>query len=179
MKKLLLTSLILMFVTVSVSAQSEYGMRGGFYKSMRDTNIGFGNDGLKDGGNYNEGFYIGAFARFRLTEKFSIQPEITYTSIHNDFDQLHIPLLVGYRIGKKFTIFTGPNIMFLLTDNQNFKKLNFGINVGISYSISKRLDIDARYNWSLTEALETDFGGTVIPTIKFNGFQVGLTYRFD
>ena len=176
MKKLLLTSFVFIIATASLSAQTEYGTRAGFYKSLRETNVTFFNDGLRSDTNYNEGFYIGAFVGLKLSERFYVQPEITYVSIKNDFDQLHIPVLGRYRIGKKFNVFLGPDFGFLLTDNENFKKLNFGVTFGVSYQLMKRLSIDARYNWALTEALKTDFPGT---SAKFNSFQIGLTYRLD
>lgn len=178
MKKLLLTSLVLIIATVSLSAQTEYGTRAGFYKNHRQTNGSFPNDGLSEG-NLNEGFYIGAFVGLKISERFYVQPEITYAFINNDFNQLHIPVLGRYRIGKKFNVFLGPNFGFLLTDNENFKKLNFGVTFGVSYQLMKKLNIDFRYSWIFTESFKTDFGGTTVPSAKFIGFQIGLTYRLD
>ncbi len=182
MKKLLLTSFVLIVATVSVSAQTEFGVRSGFYKNMRETNLFFGNDGLADGGNYNEGFYVGAFVGFKLSEKFSIQPEITYASVRNDFDQIHIPVLGRYRIGKKFSMFLGPDVGFLLIDNKSFKKINFGITFGASYEIIDKLSIEARCYYALTESLKSGLQAIYAPTdvsTKFNNYQIGLSYRFD
>ena len=179
MKKLVLISFVFTITTVSLSAQTDYGIRAGFFNSKRNTNIRFGNDGLRDGRNYNEGVYLGGFIGFKLSEKFSLQPEINYAYVKNDFDQLHIPVLGRYRIGKKFTVFLGPNFGFLLTDNENFNKINFGATIGVSYEITKKLLIEARHYAVFTESLKDRSLGSFNPTTKFNNFQVGLVYRLD
>ena len=179
MKKLLLTSLILVLAISSLSAQTEFGVKSGYFKSFRETNTTFEGDGLKNNKNYNDGFYIGAFVEFSISERFYIQPEVTYVNIKNDFDQLQIPVLAKYRIGKKFKVLAGPNLGFLLNTNENFHSYYLGVSLGVSYDITNRLSIEARYNLALSNSLKDDFSSSSDLLDEFNGFQFGLVYRFD
>ena len=176
MKKLLLTSFVLITFIANSNAQEEYGIKAGFFNSERATNISFQNSGLKTDTNFNEGIYFGAFAEFKLSEKFGLRPEITYASVKNDFDQLRVPLLGTYKIGKKFKVFLGPEIGYLLTDNENFNNIHFGATIGVAYEIIKNLSIEARYYYAFTESLKNNY--SYDSSAKFNSFQLGLVYRF-
>ena len=92
-------------MTISLSAQNEYGVSAGFYNSERNTIVLFDTDGQGNKENFNRGFYLGAFAGLKLSERFYIQPEIIFASIQNDFSQLNIPILGRYRIGNNFKVF--------------------------------------------------------------------------
>ena len=178
MKKVVLTSLFIIVSIVSLSAQTEYGLKSGFFKSVRETNLSFENDGLENVGNYNDGIYLGAFAEFNLFKKFGLRPEINYAFLKNDFDQLRIPVLGTYQVSKKFKVFLGPELGYLITNNENFKKPNIGITIGASYELIKNLSIEARYYHALTESLKDNFEGSFNSTAKFNSFQLGLVYNF-
>ena len=179
MKTLLLTSLILVLAISSLSAQTEFGVKSGYFKSIRETNTTFEGDGLKTNKNYNDGFYIGAFVEFSISERFYIQPEVSYMNIKNDFDQLQIPILAKYRIGKKFKVLAGPNLGVLLNANENFHSYSLGVSLGLSYDITDRLSVEAKYNLALSNSLKGDFSSSSNSFAKFNGLQFGLVYRFD
>ncbi|WP_299781696.1 porin family protein [uncultured Formosa sp.] len=179
MKKLLLTSLILVLAISGLSAQTEFGVKSGYFKSLRETNTTFEGDGLKNNKNNNDGFYIGGFVEFPISERFNIQPEVTYVNIKNDFDQLQIPVLAKYEVGKKFNVLAGPNFGFLLDTNENFNSFYFGLSLGVSYDITDRLSVDARYNFALSNSLKDNFNSSSDLYAEFNGFQLGLAYRFD
>ena len=177
MKKLVLTSFILIVTVTSLSAQSDYGIRAGFVNLGRNSNVFFENDGRGNHNNFNQGVYFGVYLEHSLTERFSIRPEVNFKYISNDFNQLHVPILANYRIGNKFNVFLGPDVNFLLTDNKNFRKANLGVKFGASYQLLEKLAIETTGFSSFTESLKDDFIGTTNMTTKFNSFQIGLVYK--
>lgn len=170
MKKQLITSVILLFAVASMSAQAEFGIKSGWYESLKeideDSNV-----------RSNEGFYIGTFLEHSFSERFSIQPEVNYMVISNDFDQLHIPVVLKYRIGKKFKLFAGPDMGVLLTDNEDYETFTISAAFGVSYDFTDKLSIELRTNQYSTDVLKPE-ANTGIEVAKYNGLQLGLTYKF-
>ena len=133
----------------------------------------------------NSGFYIGSFIEFIQTEKFSIQPEINYSSTPNEVDDnigyLHIPFLAKYKIADGISIYAGPELQFLLsisnTDikEKKYKKFILGVDVGADIEISENILLEGRYNLGLSKFI--DFG--LHNHRKFHFFQIGIAYKFE
>ncbi|MFH4968998.1 porin family protein [Gaetbulibacter sp. M240] len=122
------------------------------------------------------GFYVGAFARFSVSESFNLRPEFNFISI-NDMDQIQVPVLAEIGISDKFNLVAGPSFGFLLdTDsNEGEKSFNFGLDFGLSYDIISQLSIEARYSLGLSNLVEdNDFD----VELKLHGLFVGLGYVF-
>ncbi|MDA8595623.1 porin family protein [Flavobacteriaceae bacterium] len=176
MKKLLLTGVLLVIAVSNLSAQTEFGVKSGYFRSSLvdpSTNNAISHDGI----------YIGASLGYSLSETFSIQTEVNYLrrlghraeyGFYEELDQLQVPVLANLRIGKKFRVFVGPNMLFLLTDYQEFDTFSFGIKYGVSYDISEKLSIEASFNNGFQNVLESQYNEQG----RFRGFQLGLTYKF-
>lgn len=122
------------------------------------------------------GFYIGiALSDITLFNKFELQPEIRFVGI-KDFNQIQIPVFLKYRITDKFNVYAGPNFAFLLDPAEYIESFNFALDLGVSYSISRKISVDARYDWGQTNLLKD--GGNSNNYIKINNIQFGLAYHF-
>ncbi|MCM4152435.1 PorT family protein [Arenibacter sp. N53] len=132
---------------------------------------------------------FGVVAEMPFSEKLSFQPEIMYSiqgySIGEDvvaLNYMNLPLMGKYYITKGFSVEAGPQIGFLLSAKyedvnvkDNFKTLDFGVNLGLGYKLDNGLNFGARYDLGLSNI--NDLNGT---SDKFrNGvFQVSVGYFF-
>lgn len=185
MKKLLvITAISLLGMSNLLSAQNvDFGLKTGL-------NISNFTGGDADRNNLI-GFHIGGFAEIELSDKFSLQPEVLYSSQGSEakntvkikVDYLAIPLMAKYYISEKFSLEAGPQMSFLLNDKFEFNNdaipdaetdassFDFGLNVGVGYNISAHLLAQVRYNYGITTVAEN-------PDIKNSVFQFALGYKF-
>lgn len=185
MKKLLLLSTIAIFgMTNSIDAQNvEIGLKTGL-------NISNFTGGDADRNSVFD-FHIGGLAEFKLSEKFSLQPELLYTRQGSEaenlvkikLDYLAIPLMAKYYISEKFSIEAGPQVSFLINDKAEFNdgsipdtdtdasSFDFGLNIGFGYNINTNLFAQVRYNYGVTTITEN-------PDIKNSVFQFSMGYKF-
>ena len=185
MKKFLLVSAILILgMSNSIIAQNvDFGVKTGL-------NISNFTGGDVDK-NSLFGFHVGGFAEFKLNEKFSLQPELLYstqgTEVENlvkiKVDYLTIPLMVKYYLSENFSIEAGPQASFLVNDKAEFddssipdadidaSSFDFGLNVGVGYNFTSHLFAQVRYNYGITTVGEN-------PDVKNSVFQISLGYKF-
>jgi len=185
MKKILLVSTIVIFgLSNSMIAQNvDFGLKTG----LNISNFTGGDVGK----NSLFGFHVGGFAEFKLNEKFSLQPELLYstqgTEVENlvkiKVDYLAIPLLVKYYLSEKFSIEAGPQASFLVNDKAEFddssipdadidaSSFDFGLNAGLGYNFNSNLFAQVRYNYGITTVGEN-------PDVKNSVFQMSLGYKF-
>ena len=166
MKKGLLLAMIIILGLINVNAQEvEYGIKGGL-------NFATLNGDKMDDIEPVTAFNLGVYAEIRLSDKFSIQPELIYSgqgySIGKGDDNLtalgylNIPLMAKYYLTKGVTIEAGPQVGFLLfADNDgdvkdDFNNVDFGINVGLGYKLENGLNFGLRYNAGLSNVFDTD-----------------------
>ena len=108
------------------------------------------------------GFHIGGFAEFKLTDKFSIQPELlystqgaktefsyvddmgyTYEDENLKFDYLVLPIMAKYYVIQNLSVEAGPQIGFLLSaKNEYDARSSF---FGEDLSESGEIDIKDNY----------------------------------
>ncbi len=120
------------------------------------------------------GFYLGlALSDITLFGNFGLQPEVRFVGV-KDFNQIQVPILLSYDITEKFHAFAGPNFAFLLDTGDGVNAFNFALDFGLSYDVSKKIAIDARYDWGQTNLLD---GGDSNNYIKIDNIQFGLTYK--
>ncbi len=172
MKKVVLTSLIVLFVTVNLTAQVEFVVNAGVFQSPRISESVSSRNGDE---RIDSGFFIGMFTEKKLSEKFSLQSGLSYFYNVSYEDQIEIPLELKYKLTKRFDIFFGPNVSFLIDKKELDKSFNFGVALGVSYKISDKFLINARYNYGLTK-----FHNRVASdSFGLNRFQIGLSYKFN
>lgn len=120
------------------------------------------------------GFYLGlALADINLSDKLELLPEARFVAV-KDFNQIQIPVLASYSISEKFKAQVGPSLGFLLDTGDGVKSTNLAIDLGLSYSVSEAISIDARYDWGQTNLLE---GGDSDNYLKINNIQIGIAYQ--
>ena len=152
------------------------------------------------------GFSAGAFSQIEIGKRFLARPEVSYllkgaryeipgtSDSKQAFHNLSIPLLMGYRIGQKISVFLGPQVDFLVKaklktsngtiDNKSiYKTTEFSGVIATSYQLNNKLGIDFRYTQGLSPILEIevqDGFGNITEVIKRKTyvFQLGLTYLF-
>jgi opacity protein-like surface antigen len=131
------------------------------------SNIKFG---IKGGVNYSKfkgadtknkiGFVVGFYAKKNVSDKFSLQSELLYSTlgaklkIDNSKIKLNfisIPFVLRFHPMDKFSIEGGTKLGYLLSGKgngfkkKNFKKIDYGLVVGLGYQISDNMGIGIRY----------------------------------
>ncbi|WP_369992855.1 outer membrane beta-barrel protein [Winogradskyella sp.] len=188
MKKIALSVIIAFVSVIAMNAQEEtntsqnqkFGLRAGYSSFIAKVKV----DGASASGDAS-GFYIGTFAEFELSDKFNLQPEITFANYSEDGESssvLLVPVLVEFKANNELGLYAGPQFDYLLNeeDSEGLKRLGVGLSIGASYDISEDVFIDTRYTFGLTDRLDGDveeFEGFNVKA-KINYFQVGLGYRF-
>lgn len=162
MKKTFLIALIFTTGLFSVNAQStSFGIKGGVNFASLKTEFITLND---------KNIYLGLFAEFPVSEKFSIQPEASMFSIFGNY--VNVPVKAKYNLNYKFSFLAGPSLGISLDSGSEFREgLTFGIESGIEYNISNKFLIEAKYNYGLTDIY-------VNSSSKQSGLFLGIGYRF-
>ena len=167
MKNIVLTSVIFIF-TLSLNAQN-FGIRAGADFATAKAKF----DGINISDNQT-GFYIGAFTKLGVSEKFKIRPEANYINV-KDADQIQIPVLAEIGLADKFNALGGPSFGFLLDTEEGEKSFNFGLDFGLSYNITEQFLAEARYSLGLSNLVEdNDFDAK----LKLHGIFVGIGFIF-
>ncbi|MRI62619.1 PorT family protein [Ornithobacterium rhinotracheale] len=205
MKKLVLTAAIAFLGIVGLNAQSmeslQIGARAGYnYSTLRgdkakDLNL----KGLS-------GYHVGMFVEVPVSERFSIQPEVQYSTqgakmeilkqeVKLKTQYINVPVLAKVYVADGFNIQAGPQFGFktgakLETDKlkDDVKDLvsgfDFGLVFGAGYKTPVGLTIDARYDLGLTNVFDKDSKSPSTANIsggsdfKNGVFSVGLGYQF-
>jgi len=131
------------------------------------------------------GMTVGMFAEFKMSEKFSIQPELLYSrqgaKIGSDklkLSYINLPVLAKFYPISKISIEAGPQFGYLISKSggtlskSNYKKIDLSAVVGLNYQISNKIGIGARYNLGLKDITKTS------GKHKNSVFQFLLSYKF-
>lgn len=170
MKKIILTVSVALLTIVGVSAQASFGIKSGVnFASILNENI----NGVKGRTSFN----VGIVGEVKTSYSTSVQAELMYSeqgfkyiggfigniSAPKDtykLDYLNIPIVFKYYYKKGFSFETGPQLGILLsakTDDgginvrRAFTDLSFDWLVGLGYKFENGFNINARYNFGLTD----------------------------
>ena len=197
MKKIILTFCIALFALGSANAQGvDFGVTGGLLNTNADINISALGFNIANLDAINKtGFYIGVLVDIEATEKFHIQPELTYGSA-GDLSFIYLPIMAKFYVAEGFHIQAGPQLNFSsnLDEIKNaiegveeiigtggnvddvLKSTAVDLGFGAGYDINENIMVQARYAIALTDRYDGPLGGSV--DIKNATLQVGLTYFF-
>lgn len=168
MKKLLLISVIASLTLVSC-ASVRFGARAG-------ANLSTINGDDADSFKNKTSFHIGAVAEMEVTDAFSVQPELLYSSQGADYsesmysgsynlDYINLPIMAKYKVAEGFSLEAGPQVGLLLSAKDKFEgdgssgeedikdfisDTDFGVNLGVGYELENGLNFGARYNLGLS-----------------------------
>ncbi len=186
--------LVVLFTFSSVYSQGIiFGVKAGVNLATLNSSI----SGINDHVSMRTAFHVGGVADVSITDQFSIQPELIYSSVGaksdidgGDFDiitdYLSIPFLAKYNVANGFSLLAGPQAGFLLNakikaedEEEDFKdemeSIDFGLGFGLAYKLDAGLSFDARYVLGLSNA----WADTGDDTIKNNVIQFSIGYMFQ
>jgi len=170
MKKIFLAVTTLFTIVISNAQEIKYGAKAGLNLSTLTGDVGSYDVKSK------AGFHVGGFVEFKITDKFSVQPELLYSTQGAKFEYfssdefsstsdkrdvklgyLNVPIMAKYFVLPGFTIEAGPQIGFLLSAKNEFDYQSY---------------ITEQYNSSGEDDIKDDS-----KAVDF-GFNVGLGYEF-
>ena len=193
MKKLF-TILSVIMLTFSVSAQ-EFGVQAG----MNMANLS-GEDMETD---MKMGIFGGVTAAFSLTDVMTLETGALYSTkgtqnedsgikISMAFSYIEIPLNIAYSVSDQISLMAGPYIGLLMSANikssgeflgqtideevdikDDIANMDFGINIGASFSINESISVGAGYQLGLADiGSEDDLDATN------TNIHIGMSYSF-
>ena len=205
MKKIILTAVAVFAFGFTYAQKAEFGIKGG----LNIANQNFSGDGAPSPSSLI-GFHVGGFVEIKIADKFSIQPELLYSTQGSKFDMIvdidgtdyntentiklayiNIPVMFKYYATEKFSLEAGPQIGFLVDSKLEvnvlgqsvtqdgkdlFESVDFGLNLGAGYDITKNISVGVRYNLGLANVAKTEDGSN--DTIKNSVFSLSVGYKF-
>ncbi|MEH6535231.1 MAG: porin family protein [Psychroserpens sp.] len=186
MKNVLFVLFMIYFWNTTEAQEINFGIKGGVNFATLT-----GDAGDLDS---RTAFHIGVITEIKISEKFSFQPELLYSSQgakDSKFDEelktnyLYLPLMLKYYIADGVSIQAGPQIGLLLSANSEFdgeeedikeflNDLDFGLNFGIGYAMNNGLNFELRYNIGISNVDDEsdDF------EVRNGVFQLSVGYFF-
>lgn len=128
----------------------KFGVKGGL-NSFTVTN--------QTGAKSKIAFQLGGFAEFKVSDKFSVQPELMFTSQGAKGDlatlnlsYINIPVIAKYYVTEELSLQAGPQIGFLMSAKSDdtdvkdqLKSMDYGLNLGAGYNLNENMSLDLRY----------------------------------
>jgi hypothetical protein len=198
--KRLITSLILIFLALNVSAQFlNFGIKGGVNYNvngdLRATDFNLVEDFKSS---EEAGYHLGVLAEIKLPLFLYIRPELIFTHTESSYksdgeraklkmDKLEAPVLVGFRVLRIGRFFFGPSFQYIIntdlsaTDNlRSIKEISsddFTVSgmVGIGLNLG-RFGADIRWETGFTDS-EANFIGDAIGNDNPVGLNVDTSHQ--
>jgi opacity protein-like surface antigen len=189
MKKITLSIVAVLAFGFANAQEVKFGVKGGINLSTLT--------GDNDEASSKVGFQVGGFAEIKLTDKFSVQPEVLYSlqGAKSEFSEfglnskstlnlsyLNIPVMAKYYVAEKFSLEAGPQIGFLLSAKDDTKVTMGGesssekINVKDDYkSIDFGVNFGAGYDFTenLSAGLRYNLGlSNIAETVEGESYKV-------
>lgn len=202
MRNLLLVTMIGLFSATTIYAQSDdsttqFGVKGG----VNLATITGDDVGDLDS---RTSFHLGLFMEIPLSERFSFQPEVLYSSQGfsiNDqadykLDYVQVPLMAKVYIVKGLYAEAGPQFGFKVKEEVDYESgsvdgeiefdpddsviKNFDTNLalGAGYKFDNGLSLSARYNLGLTSMIKDDAPIIADKDVKNAVWQFGVGFSF-
>ncbi|UUF14635.1 MULTISPECIES: porin family protein [Flavobacterium] len=186
MKKILLAAVLFVATTATIQAQFvQIGVKAGVNFANQTGGSDF--EGISVDKEGITSYHAGLVAELKLLEKFSIQPELLYTTqgatyknafseFKNEMGYIAIPVMAKIYMTKSLSLELGPQASFLVSNKKEFdaadpNTFDFSLNAGLGLKVVGGLFVQARYGIGLTEvSKEADFKNSV--------FQLSAGYMF-
>ena len=186
MKKIILSSIaILAFGFANAQDGMSFGAKGG---------INMANIAGAEGASTLLAFHLGAFAEFKVSDKFAVQPELLYSmqgakyeffgsSVTYNLNYILVPVMAKYYVTDAISINAGPQLGILMSASidgadakEGLNTTDFGLNFGGGYNIGDNMMLDLRYNLGLSELAKDKAEGE--STTKNAVIQLSFGYKF-
>lgn len=158
-----------------IEFKSVFGIKGGFNKSIIN---GHEPDGTKTGLIGYE-FYGALFSETQLGRHFSIENELLF-SYTDDYHFIEVPVQLKYTFYKKFHVFAGPKLDFIVDNDQSgmyiFNTFGVSSEVGGQIFLTRKLFFEARYSKGFTRQVN-DLALDIYEG-KRNTLRFGLGIKF-
>jgi opacity protein-like surface antigen len=168
MKKTLLISALFLAMSATTQAQLvKFGIKAGLNYANQTGSAMTINSTNYDKKDALTSYHAGLVAEVKLTDGFSIQPELLYstqgatyknavTEIKNELGYLSIPVMAKINLNKVISLELGPQASFLLSEKDEFdihnqNTFDFAAAGGLGFKITKSIFVQARYVLGLTE----------------------------
>lgn len=166
MKKIFLAAVLFIATSATIQAQLlRIGVKAGvnFASQTGDAfpEQNFDKEGITS-------FHAGLVAEIKLLERFSVQPELLYSTqgatyknaideYKNELGYISIPVMAKFYLTDSFSLEVGPQASFLVSEKNDFdvkdaETFEFGLNAGLGFKITKNFFVQGRYGLGLTEA---------------------------
>lgn len=181
MKKLIvITALLGIIATTNAQDRIAIGLKAGFNSTK--LNLSDVPSEVEVKNEAKSGFLVGAYGKLRLTESFSIQPELYYAkktselsvidgtdaeSIDGTFHTWDVPILANLQILDLSVVkvygIAGPVASFIaktktdIPEWDDFKSTNWTFQAGAGVEVW-RLTADVRYEWGMSDISKLDIG---------------------
>lgn len=201
-KTLLMISLTIITITAVKSQEKiQFGVKGGINFTNITSNILYNKE-------YKTGFHVGALVEIPFGNKFSLQPEILYSTQGVDgevpliydlypggpvpqpllgeykLDYIQIPVLAKIYLIKNFSLEIGPSFNFLVNDEENYGSISRS-NFGSKFEFSGILGISYKLKSRLFGSIRYVNGftsalnrGSYNEDAKNFNFQFGIGFMF-
>ncbi len=205
MKRFLLPLVLLLVLALPASAQSGFGIKGGFnFNSMSDVEF---NSGIKSSIEKKTGFHAGVLYKWDLPFGLALQPELLYSQKggsvdvgrgeagapdlgDGEFTAHYLQLPVNIQWGLDLMLFrpfimVSPYVNYLISNECSIKGLDwdverFGYGIGIGAGLDIwRFQVTGKYNWDLGEVSEFTWDGLgTFKGGKNRNFELSLAFIF-
>lgn len=189
MKKILFFAALSVFTFTTVQSQSiRFGAKAGV------------NFASITGGDLNDvegitSFHAGAVAKIGVTELFSVQPELIYSSqgygLGRDttvnLHYLNLPIMADFALAEGFSLQGGPQIGFNISskvdfdgnkeDVEGFQTLDLGVGIGAQYILPMNLFFQARYVIGFTKVFKDVEGNSFDDKNSVISLSVGYFFN--
>ncbi|MCL1974169.1 MAG: PorT family protein [Bacteroidetes bacterium] len=191
MKKITL-SILALFFSFGLSAQTHFGIKGGLnFNSSKDIHF---KEITTDSDTWNTtGWHAGILLHAKLPLGFAFQPELLYSVKHYgirdykfDFNYVELPLGIQWGIDlillRPF-VFGSPYLSYLAATGGKAKEWdgikNFGYGFGAGFGLDLwKLQVMAKWNWALGTLGNIGKTDIVFGKNNLNGFQLSLGILF-
>lgn len=166
MKKIFLAAVLFVATSATIQAQLlQIGVKAGVNFASQTGDAFPDQDIDKEG---ITSFHAGLVAELKLLDKFSVQPELLYSTqgatyknaiqeYKNELGYISIPVMAKFYLTDSFSLEVGPQASFLVSEKNDFdlddaESFEFGLNAGLGFKITKNFFVQGRYGLGLTEA---------------------------
>lgn len=142
------------------------------------------------------GFQVGGFVEIKVSDKFSVRPELLYstlgaktdvlgTTVTSTADYLIVPVMAKFYVTEKFNLEAGPQVGFLMSAKlkadgdsvdvkDSFESTDFGFNLGAGFDLTENLGLGLRYSLGLAN-IAKDNGDE---KVNNSNIALALSYKF-
>lgn len=196
MKRIILTFAYIIIVSLTVNAQTRFGVKAGVNIANQ---IMIPNNIDRPTSHPIVAFHAGVLMEISISKKFFFQPNLLFSQKGESFDFLNrrasiknnyldLPLNIGYKITPKFTVNGGPYFGYFMNSSIGYVdsdttyrnhegSFNYGLNANIAYELKNGFVIGINYTRGTINGIGNGLSSKF--TVLNNVWGISLTKFFD